>query len=102
MDINHMISVSSHATAISSKAQYFPAGLVHCRAALLAVRGSVSRGRTILILGPCNAGKTALWLQVQVRASACLLCVQMGQCATLLQISSTHQFMRGGSMTSCK
>lgn len=35
-------------------------------AALLAVRGGVRRGRTILILGPCNAGKTALWLQVCV------------------------------------
>lgn len=34
-------------------------------AALLAVRGGARRGRTILIVGPCNAGKTALWLQVR-------------------------------------
>lgn len=38
--------------------------LLPLHAALLAVRGGVRRGRTILILGPCNAGKTALWLQV--------------------------------------
>jgi chloramphenicol 3-O-phosphotransferase len=64
------------------------AGPLHCRAALLAVRSSVSRGRTILILGPCNAGKTALWLQVQARTSACLLLfVKKGQCATLLGVA---------------
>lgn len=34
------------------------------RAAILVLRGGISKGRTILIVGPCNAGKTALWLQV--------------------------------------
>lgn len=76
--------------------------LVHCHAALLVVRGSVSRGRTILILGPCNAGKTALWLQVQAPTQRYLLSsVQRGQSvAPVLEstISCMRQPVHSGSM----
>lgn len=58
----------SHKPRVTAQCSRCPAHSDALRAAAVLLLGSFrSKGRSILLLGPCNAGKTALFLRVRVQ-----------------------------------